>query len=419
MELPQQQNQQPPADAAGAACRSIAGPGGRHMQPEWLPIPSRVLHPVPIAEAQEESDTPHASTPAQHSQQQQSGRHLVRIQSAATSGPQGTAPPNAQPTEAAGAQAGGAAAAAPPTTSRLVGSLPTAGGSAPLRSALARSSAGFQDESATGHSSRGGGGIEGALSRAGSLTSVKSVRFGGRASTAGGSGGTSDAEDLSADEEEGGALQGEGHTGREGEEGSLHRRSGQGASRGASPAGSTRSRRGSRRSTGQYGSSDGTTAGQYQRASHAGSDHRSSAHSTFLTSQGAVGRAGSGVGSAGGEQVDPEDVWDWLPSQLHLQLSAGVLSLQHPFDAMEHMDVSGENPMEGSMGAAWRDTMSRLARSATAQDMLDALRKRHELHVSTFTAAEQQPQVFGVARVLVCLCFGCPCASISACCHVI
>jgi hypothetical protein len=125
---------------------------------------------------------------------------------------------------------------------------------------------------------------------------------------------------------------------------------------------------------------DGGT-GQHQRLSHAGSDHRSSAHSTFLTSQGAVGRAGSGVGSAAGDQVDPEDVWDWLPSQLHLQLSSGVLSLQHPFDAMEHMDVSGENPMEGSTGAAWRDTMLRLARSASAQDLQDALRKRHELHV--------------------------------------
>jgi hypothetical protein len=281
------QEQQPVADAVLQPPLLVAGTGGRgrQMQAEWLEVPSRVSKTVPVGEAQESEAPPLASTLAsqtqqhqqqqQQQQQQQSGRHLVRVQSSATpSQPQGGALSNTQQAsdmsggagEATGAAPAPLAPSRPSATSRAAGSgLAVGGGSVPLRSALARGSAGFQDDALQSHGSRGG--VEGgALSRAGSMTSVKSVRFGGRASTAGGSEDTSDGDDLGSDAEEGhpqgdGHTDGRtgGHTSREGGEGVTHRRrssQAQVASRDGSPSGgsATRSRRGSRRSTGHYGS---------------------------------------------------------------------------------------------------------------------------------------------------------------------
>lgn len=78
------------------------------------------------------------------------------------------------------------------------------------------------------------------------------------------------------------------------------------------------------------------------------------------------------------------DIWLWLPLPLQLQLQGAMPSLQDKFNPLEHMDVNGEEFLESGIGRPWNATMLRLARGASREEVIEALAKRHELHVSAF-----------------------------------
>ena len=95
----------------------------------------------------------------------------------------------------------------------------------------------------------------------------------------------------------------------------------------------------------------------------------------------------SAAAEAMGKQGSPaaalshDEVWAWLPPQVH----PPVFSLQQPFHPLEAMAEACENPLaEGACGDAWRELMARLAAAAGPQEVLDALAKRHELHVGAY-----------------------------------